>query len=84
VLDLAVAVALGGDCLADVALLREEPGVFGSVASDPTVSRLFTILAADAPPRYGQSTPPAPPPARSRGPMPVPTPPTTTSALRIR
>jgi len=36
-LDLAVAVALGGDCLADLALLREEPGVFGSVASDPTV-----------------------------------------------
>ena len=25
--DLAVALALGGDCLADVALLREEPGV---------------------------------------------------------
>jgi len=49
VLDLAVAVALGGDCLADVALLREEPSVFGSVASDPTVSRLFTSLAADAP-----------------------------------
>jgi hypothetical protein len=48
-LDLAVAVALGGDCLADVAVLREEPGVFGSVASDPTVSRLFTTLAADAP-----------------------------------
>jgi len=48
-LDLAVAVALGGDCLADVALLREEPGVFGSVASDPTVSRLFITLGADAP-----------------------------------
>jgi Transposase DDE domain group 1 len=48
-LDLAVAVALGGDCLAGVALLREESGVFGSVASDPTVSRLFTTLAADAP-----------------------------------
>ena len=49
VLDLAVAVAVGGDCLADVALLREEPGVFGPVASDPTVSRLFTTLAAEAP-----------------------------------
>jgi len=49
VLDLAVAVALGEDCLADVAVLREEPGVFGSVASDPTVSRLFTTLAEDAP-----------------------------------
>ncbi|MFH5211366.1 transposase, partial [Antrihabitans sp. NCIMB 15449] len=49
VLDLAVALALGGDCLADIALLREQPTVFGSVASDPTVSRLITTLAADAP-----------------------------------
>jgi len=38
VLDLAVALALGGTCLADIALLREQPGVFGPVASDPTVS----------------------------------------------
>jgi hypothetical protein len=36
VLDLAVAVALGGDCLADIGLARVEPGVFGLVASDPT------------------------------------------------
>jgi Transposase DDE domain group 1 len=36
--DLAVALALGGDCLADIALLRAEPAVFGQVASDPTVS----------------------------------------------
>jgi hypothetical protein len=49
VLDLAVALALGGDCLADVALLREQPGVFGPVASDPTVSRTIDVLAADAP-----------------------------------
>ncbi|ORB95589.1 IS1380 family transposase, partial [Mycobacterium persicum] len=42
VLDIAVALALGGDCLADVGLLRAEPGVFGPVASDPTVSRLIT------------------------------------------
>jgi len=49
VLDLAVALALGGDCLADVAVLRAESGVFGSVASDPTVSRTITALAADAP-----------------------------------
>lgn len=48
VLDLAVAVALGGDCLADIGLTRVEPGVFGLVASDPTVSRLVTALAADA------------------------------------
>ena len=39
VLDLAVALAVGGDCLADIAVLRAEPGVFGPVASDPTVSR---------------------------------------------
>ena len=48
VLDLAVALALGGDCLADVNLLRAEPAVFGPVASDPTVSRLVDTLAADA------------------------------------
>ncbi len=38
VLDLAVAVALGGDAAADVAVLRAQPGLFGPVASDPTVS----------------------------------------------
>lgn len=48
VLDLAVSVALGGDCLADIAVLREQPAVFGRVASDPTVSRLIATLAADA------------------------------------
>ena len=50
VLDLALALALGGDCLADIALLRAEPGVYGLVASDPTVSRAIDALAADAPP----------------------------------
>jgi len=34
-LDLAIAVATGGDCLADIAQVRSEPGVFGHVASDP-------------------------------------------------
>lgn len=38
-LDLALSLAIGGDCLADVAVLREQPAVFGLVASDPTVSR---------------------------------------------
>jgi hypothetical protein len=47
--DLAIALALGGDCLADIALLRAEPAVFGRVASDPTVSRTIDALAADAP-----------------------------------
>jgi hypothetical protein len=49
VLDLAVALALGGDCMADIAVLRGHPEVFGVVASDPTVSRLIATLAADAP-----------------------------------
>ena len=40
--------ALGGDCLADIAALRAEPELFGPVASDPVVSRLITRLAADA------------------------------------
>jgi len=47
VLDLAVTLALGGDCLADIALLRAEPGVYGRVASDPTVSRTIDVLAGD-------------------------------------
>jgi Transposase DDE domain group 1 len=45
VLDLAVTIALGGDCLADAALLRAQPELFGSVASDPTISRLIDALA---------------------------------------
>jgi Transposase DDE domain group 1 len=49
VLDLAVAVALGGDCLADAGVLRAEPELFGPVASDPVISRLIGRLAADAP-----------------------------------
>lgn len=43
---MALAVALGGDCLADVGMLRSEPDVFGPVASDATVSRLIDTLAA--------------------------------------
>ena len=47
ILDLAVSLALGGDCLADANLLRAEPGVFGRVASDPAISRTITALAGD-------------------------------------
>ena len=46
--DLALSLAVGGASLADVAVLRDEPGVFGSAASDPTVWRLVDTLAADA------------------------------------
>ena len=49
VADLAAAVALGGDCLADIAVLREQPELAGPVASDPVVSRLVSQLAADLP-----------------------------------
>lgn len=48
-LDLALATAMGGDCLADIVMLRAEPHVFGLVASDPTVSRLVDTLAAAGP-----------------------------------
>jgi hypothetical protein len=47
--DLAAAVALGGDCLAGIAVLREQPELAGPVASDPVVSRLVAALAADGP-----------------------------------
>jgi Transposase DDE domain group 1 len=46
-LDLAVAVALRGDCLADAGVVRAEPAVFGCVASDATVSRTIAALAGD-------------------------------------
>lgn len=46
VLDLAVMLAVGGDCPADVALLRAGSGLFGPVASAPTISRLVDTLAA--------------------------------------
>src|SRR5215813_3800573 len=47
--DLAMALALGGDCLADVAVLRAQPELAGPVASDPVVSRLVAALAAEGP-----------------------------------
>ncbi len=49
VADLAAALALGGDCLADIAVLRAQPALAGPVASDPVVSRLVSLLAGDLP-----------------------------------
>jgi hypothetical protein len=46
-LDLATAVALGGDCLGDLAAVRAQPALFGTVASGPAVSRLLAALAGD-------------------------------------
>lgn len=53
VLDLVVAIALGGDCLADVGVVRAQPELFGPVASDPTVSRLIAALAGGGPAALG-------------------------------
>lgn len=47
VLDLAITLALGGDCLADIGLVRAQRDLFGPVASDPTVCRLIESLAKD-------------------------------------
>jgi hypothetical protein len=47
--DLAVTLALGGDCLADIAILRNAPELFGPIASDPTTSRLVATLAGAGP-----------------------------------
>lgn len=42
----ALAVVLGGDCLADVGMLRAESAMFGPVASGPTGSSLIDTLAS--------------------------------------
>jgi hypothetical protein len=47
VFDLAVALGVGGDCPADIAVLRGQPRLFGAVASDSTVCRRVGLLAAD-------------------------------------
>jgi hypothetical protein len=47
-MDLAIAVAIGGEHLDDAALLRAEPEVYGLVASDPTITRTIARLADDA------------------------------------
>lgn len=47
--DLALSLALGGDCLADVDRVRTQPEVYGLVASDATVSRLITTLSTVKP-----------------------------------
>jgi hypothetical protein len=41
------AVPLGGDCLAGIAVLCEQPGLAGAVAPDPVVSWLVAVPAKD-------------------------------------
>jgi len=46
VYDLSLILVAGGQCPADVAMLRNRPHLLGAVASDPTVSRIVGDLAA--------------------------------------
>ena len=45
--DLAVMLADGGDCLSDLAVLRDQPELFGPVASTPTAWRVLERVATD-------------------------------------
>ena len=45
--DLAVLLADGGDCLSDLAVLRQQPELFGPVASTPTAWRVIERVARD-------------------------------------
>jgi hypothetical protein len=45
--DLAVMLADGGDCLSDLAVLRDQPELFGAVASTPTAWRVVEQVASD-------------------------------------
>jgi hypothetical protein len=45
--DLAVMLADGGDCLSDLAVLRDQPELFGPVASTATAWRVVEQAAAD-------------------------------------
>jgi hypothetical protein len=45
--DLAVMLADGGDCLSDLAVLRDQPELFGPVASTPTAWRVVERVATD-------------------------------------
>jgi hypothetical protein len=45
--DLAVMLADGGDCLADLRAVRDQGALFGSVASDATAFRVIDVIASD-------------------------------------
>jgi Transposase DDE domain group 1 len=45
--DVAVMIADGGDCLSDLAVLRDQPELFGRLPHDVTVWRLLDNVAAD-------------------------------------
>jgi hypothetical protein len=45
--DLAVMLADGGECISDLKVLRNQPGLFGAVASQPTAWRLLDAIDAE-------------------------------------
>ncbi len=45
--DLAVMLADGGECVSDLAGLRDQPALFGDVASDSTAYRVIEAIAAE-------------------------------------
>jgi hypothetical protein len=51
VLDLAVILAVGEDCLPDIAVLRAEPRVYGQIASDRRCPARSTASPTTPPPR---------------------------------
>jgi hypothetical protein len=53
--DLAVMLADGGEAICDLAVLRDQPGLFGPVASDPTAWRVLAGIDAEALDRLRQA-----------------------------
>jgi DDE family transposase len=45
--DMAVMIADGGEAICDLAVLRDQPTLFGSVASDPTAWRLLSTMDSE-------------------------------------
>jgi Transposase DDE domain group 1 len=66
--DLAMTLALGGDCLADIAVLRSQPGLCGQVASDPVCPGWSARWPPTRPGRCGRSAEHGPRPASGPGP----------------
>ena len=64
--DLAVMLADGGDCLSDLAALRDQPALFGPVASTPTAWRVVERVGKDLM-GWPACGPPGPTPAPGPG-----------------
>nr|WP_242625503.1 transposase [Streptomyces sp. BK022] len=56
-MDVSLAIGVGGDSLADVGMLRAGTGVFGAVASGPTISRLVDTWPGPDRGPWGRSGP---------------------------